>query len=318
MGEWLKGKVAVVTGAGGGLGRAVCIELASHGAKVVVNDLGGALDGSGSSTTPAQKVCDEIKKAGGDAVPNYDSVASMTGGERIVKTALDAFGRVDILVTCAGILRDRMVFNMTEKEWDDVIAVHLKGTFACAKAASIVMRQQRSGRIITFTSTSGLYGNAGQANYASAKSAIAGFTKVAALDVGRYGITVNSVAPMAATRMTMTEEYRKARALRAQRGIKREGFGAVEPQLDEMTPEEVAPVVAYLASDMAAHINGQVIFVGGPTIAWVAPPRVQKAIYKQGRWTVDELIEVVPNVLTKGIVNPAPIMAPVPAAEQKK
>ena len=311
MGDWLKDKVAVITGAGNGIGRAVAAVFAEEGAKIVVNDLGGSSKGEGASKQAADLVADEIKKRGGKAVANYDSVATMQGGERIIKTAIDAFGRIDILVTCAGILRDRMVFNMTEQEWDGVLNTHLKGTFACAKPASIVMRQQRSGRIITFTSTSGLYGNTGQANYSSAKGGIAGFTKAAALDLGRYGITVNAIAPMAGTRMTLTDEYFAAREKRAQLGVKREGFG-FDPKVEDMQPDDVAPVVAYVASDAAAYINGQVIFIGGGVCSWVAPPRAVKTIYKESPWTVDELIEWVPNTLMVGVTNPAP-----PPAEQK-
>jgi NAD(P)-dependent dehydrogenase (short-subunit alcohol dehydrogenase family) len=158
--------------------------MAAEGAKMVVNDLGGAVDGSGNSSSPADDVVDEIKAAGGDAVANYDSVSTMEGGENIVKTAIDNFGKLDIVVTPAGILRDRMVFNMTEQEWDDVIAVHLKGTFTVTKFACILFRQQRSGNIITFSSTSGLYGNSGQANYGAAKDGIAGYTRAIARDMG--------------------------------------------------------------------------------------------------------------------------------------
>ncbi len=305
MAQWLKDKVAVVTGGGNGIGRAVSLRLAAHGAKVVVNDLGGTRTGEGVSQKAADAVAEEIKKAGGMAVPSYDSVATMQGGENIINTAVKHFGAVDILVTCAGILRDRMVFNMSEQEWDGVISTHLKGTFACVKPASIIMRQKRSGRIITFTSTSGLYGNTGQANYSSAKGGIAGFTKTVALDLGRYGITVNAVAPMAGTRMTLTEEYFKAREMRERQGIKREGFG-FEAKVEEMKPEDVAPLVIWLASDKASTINGQVIFIGGGVISLVAPPRPVKTIYKPTRWTVDELIQVVPATLTAGVANPSP------------
>ncbi|HXH20838.1 MAG TPA: SDR family NAD(P)-dependent oxidoreductase, partial [Dehalococcoidia bacterium] len=215
---WLEGKVAVVTGAGRGIGRGIALLMAKEGAKVVVNDLGGNTDGTGVDQGPAMEVVEEIRKAGGTAVPNFDSVASVQGGENIIKTALDNFGRIDILVNNAGILRDRMIFNMTEEEWDAVIAVHLKGQYCTIKPASILMRQQRWGRIVNFSSTSGLIGNAGQANYGAAKAGVAGLTRVVARDLGRYGVTCNAIAPVAATRLTATVPA-AARDLRARAGI---------------------------------------------------------------------------------------------------
>ncbi|MGB1749823.1 MAG: SDR family NAD(P)-dependent oxidoreductase, partial [Dehalococcoidia bacterium] len=197
----LEGKVAVVTGAGRGIGRGIAEELAANGTKVVVNDAGLSLSGESESLSPAEEVVAAIKSAGGDAVSITESVATFEGGERIIQTALDSFGKLDIVVAAAGILRDRMIYNMTEEEWDAVYDVHLKGTFNVVRHAAPLFRQQRGGRIITFTSESGLVGFTGQANYGAAKSGIHGFTKVVAKDLGKYGVTANSIAPRAETRM---------------------------------------------------------------------------------------------------------------------
>lgn len=275
-------RVAVVTGGGRGIGRAICLLLAEEGAKVVVNDPGVAVDGTGFDTRPADEVAEEIRRRGGVAVPSYESVATMEGGEKIIRTALDHFGRIDILVCCAGILRDRMIFNMTEEEWDEVIRVHLKGHFTVMKPASVLMRQQRYGRIITFSSSSGLIGNAGQANYGAAKAAIAGLTRVAALDLGRYGVTVNCIAPSANTRMTATVPDR-ARQIREQLGLARPRF--------EMSrePEDIAPMVVYLASEEAGWINGQIFYVGGGIVARAQEERPIRHMWKPERWTVHEI-----------------------------
>jgi NAD(P)-dependent dehydrogenase (short-subunit alcohol dehydrogenase family) len=300
----LKDKVAVVTGAGRGIGRGVALTLADQGAKVVVNDFGVGVDGREPASGPAFDVVDEIKRAGGEAVANSDSVATWDGGAKIIGQAVSTFGRIDILVTCAGILRDRMIFNMSEEEWDSVIAVHLKGTFSCVRHAAPLMREQRYGRIVTFSSGSGMFGNPGQANYGSAKAAISGLTKVAARDLGKYGVTVNSICPVAATRMTMTEETLKAREIRKQQGIIREESAL--RQLENLHPEDVAPMVAFLASDFAAKVNGQFFLCAGNSISLLALPRPEKTLYKDGRWTLDELDELVPQTLAEGLVNPAP------------
>ena len=308
MVDALAEKVAIVTGAGRGIGRGVARFLAQEGARVVVNDPGANVDGTGESTSPAEEVVQEIRAQGGQAVANHGSVAEFRTGEALVQQAIDTFGKLDIVVTCHGILRDRMVFNMTEQEWDDVINVHLKGTFNVVKHACIVFRQQRSGHIITFTSESGLVGNSGQANYGAAKSGIAGFTKVVARDMGRYGVTCNAIAPRARTRMTASVPD-SAQALRAQQGI-----AGIEVALDteqEQDPDDIAPFVAYLASDLASNVNGQVFLVYGNTVSLFSQPRLQRTVRKpEGFWTVEELRDLLPKTLAKGLVNPAPPQPP--------
>ena len=213
MGQRLKGRAAVVTGAGRGIGRAIAELLGAEGAAVVVNDLGGNVDGTGAAASVADEVVAAIRARGGTAVANHDSVADFAAAERIVDTAVREFGSIDILVNNAGILRDRMLFNMSEDDWDAVVAVHLKGSFNCMRHAAVRMREQRRGRIVSMSSTSGVFGNSGQANYGAAKDGITGLTRVAARDLGKYGVTVNAVCPGATTRMTSTvpESARAAR-----------------------------------------------------------------------------------------------------------
>ena len=306
MADILKGKVGIVTGAGRGIGRGIAMLMAEEGAKVVVVDPGVNVDGSGSDQSVAEQVSSEINRGGGTAVPCTESVTSMSGGEKIVQTAVDSFGKLDIVVTCAGILRDRMIFNMTEEEWDDVIAVHLKGTFTVAKHACILFRQQRSGRIITFSSESGLVGNSGQANYGAAKSGIAGFTKVVARDMGRYGVTANSIAPRASTRMigAIPDSAAEIRA--------RGGLAPISGDDDqEMDPGDVAPFVCFLASDYAANINAQTFLVYGNRVSLMSQPRPQQAIYNpEGHWSLDKLAPLAREVLTKDLFNPAPATPP--------
>ena len=299
----LEGKVAIVTGSGRGIGRGIAILMAQEGAKVVVVDPGTELDGSGGSIAIADSVVNEIRANGGEAATCYESVATMEGGEAIVQTALDSFGKLDIVVTCAGILRDRMLFNMTEEEWDSVIQVHLKGTFTVVKHASILFRQQRSGRIITFSSESGLIGNSGQANYGAAKSGIAGFTKVVARDMGRYGVTANSIAPRANTRMT-SDIPSAASQIRAAQGV-----AAIEGEddLESANPDDVAPFTVFLASDYADHVNGQTFLVYGGIVSLMSQPRPERSIFNgEERWSLERLAPLARNYLTKGIDNPAP------------
>ncbi|MBI4596293.1 MAG: SDR family oxidoreductase [Candidatus Tectomicrobia bacterium] len=281
----LKGKVAVITGSGRGIGRGMALLFAKEGAKVVVNDLGGEVDGTGKSVSVADMVVKEIKDAGGEAVANYDTVTTVETGQKIIDTAVKTFGKLDILVNNAGILRDRMFFNMTEAEWDAVIAVHLKGHFCVTRPAAVIMRQQKSGRIINFSSTSGLLGNAGQANYGAAKAGIAGFTRVLALEMSKYNVTVNAIAPGAWTRMINTIP------------------GAAEPK--GMKPECIAPMVVYLASDEAQHINGQVFGVRGNMITVMSHPRDIAAMYTSEEiWTPQEIAEKFPQTLERWLVTP--------------
>ncbi len=302
MGERLKGKVAVVTGAGRGIGRGISLLMAEEGAQVVVNDFGGAADGTGGANAPADEVVAEIKAKGGSAVANYDSVATVEGGENIIKTAVDSFGRLDILVNNAGILRDRMVFNMTPEEWDAVIKVHLYGHFNCTKPACVLMRQQKSGRIINFSSSSGL-GNMGQANYSAAKEGIVGFTRTVARDMGKYGVTCNAIRPGAATRMTVTPELQAAWEKRAAT------TGRPVPEITEWSPEDIAPFVVWLCTDAAAGINGYDFGVRGGHIALYSQPVQTVSISKAGgeeQWTLEELDELASKVFAAALVNPAP------------
>jgi NAD(P)-dependent dehydrogenase (short-subunit alcohol dehydrogenase family) len=281
----LDGKVAVVTGAGRGIGREIALMMAGAGARVVVNDFGGREDGTGSATMPADEVVKAIEAAGGRAVPSYESVASMAGGQRIVEAALDGFGRVDIVVNNAGVLRDRMIFNMTEEEWDTVIAIHLKGTFAVTRAAAPRFKEQRWGRFVNMTSTSGLVGNVGQANYAAAKLGILGLTRVTALDMARYNVTANCISPFAWTRLIGTiptdTPQQKARVAK----------------LEKMSPRDIAPLAVYLASDDAAGVSGQIFGVRGKEIFVFSQPRPVRSIHHAEGWTPERLAEVFPGSL---------------------
>lgn len=294
MAKRLDGRVAMVTGAGRGIGRGEAIALASEGARVVVNDLGGAVDGSGASTSPADEVVAEIRSLGGDAVASYDSVVTMQGSESIVRTAVDSFGKLDILVNNAGILRDRMVFNMSEEDWESVLRVHLYGHFHTIRAASPLFREQRYGRIINTSSVAGLYATTyGQANYGAAKEGIVGLTRKVARDMGRYGVTCNCIRPTAGTRLTLSDEMRKARS-------------DAMARFESMRPEDIAPLVVWLASDAAANVNGRAFYVEAGRIGLYSEPVLEKQMVKAGGWTIDELFMFMPPTMTDELVNPDP------------
>ena len=300
----LDGKAAVVTGAGRGIGRAIAELLAAEGAAVVVNDVGSDVDGRGAGTSVADEVVAAIREKGGRAVASHESVADYAAAERIVGAAVREFGAIDVLVNNAGILRDRMLFNMSEEEWDAVIAVHLKGTFNCTRHAAVHMRQQRRGRIISISSTSGVYGNSGQANYGAAKDGIAGFTRVVSRDLGRYGITVNAVCPGALTRMSQTVPQ-GARRMRAERGLET-SFEERGFPLRNFGPENVAPWVVYLATDAARDVNGQTFLVMAGLVALLGYPVPVRTIQKDGRWTPEEIATIFPHTLGVDLANPAP------------
>jgi NAD(P)-dependent dehydrogenase (short-subunit alcohol dehydrogenase family) len=271
MAGLLEGKVAVVTGAGGGIGREEALALARAGARVVVNDLGGDRHGGGKGSELADAVVEEIQAAGGEAAASHDSVATREGADAIVWTAMSRFGQVDVLVNNAGILRDRTLLNMSEEDFDRVLAVHLRGTFLCTQAAARAMKARgQGGRIINTTSLSGLLGNFGQANYASAKAGIYGLTRVASIELARSGITANALAPVALTRMTSD--------LAMMKGVSAEQMG----------PQFVAPAVVFLASPLAAEITGQVVGVEGGRI-FLYRMETTPGAQRDHPWTPEEI-----------------------------
>ncbi len=281
----LEGKSAVVTGSGRGVGKAEVIALARAGAQVVINDV---------DPEPAQEVLKEIEGFGGKAVVNTDTVSTMEGAQRIIQTAVEIFGKIDILVNNAGIGRDRMVFNLSEEEWDDVIAVHLKGTFACTKFASALMRKQESGRIINTTSGAGLRGATGQSNYAAAKAGICGFTVSVAMELSKYNVTVNVLIPGARTRMTENISE-KAKKIREERGLYARSASTI-PE-----PEFVGPMVVFLASEGAKDINGMIIGIKGDEISLWSHHQKERYAFMPGGWTHEALTERFRTTIGTGV-----------------
>ena len=319
MGNRLENRVAVVTGSGRGIGRGVALMLAEEGASVVIADFGGNLDGTGGEESPADQVVSEIKSAGGRAAANYGDVSSFEGAGGMVQTALDEFGRLDILCHVAGILRDRMVFNMTEEEWDAVLAVHLKGAFNTVRHAVEPMLRQRYGRILLFSSGSGL-GASGQANYSAAKEGMVGFSRALARELGPYGIAVNAIYPGGATRMTAsvppsTSQLRRAAGIGSS-AARTDGDDEQREQQQESpdgTPRDPlnnAPTVAWLCSEAGGQISGQVIGASGWQASRYSMRHVTRSISRPTRWSVEELADMIPGHLTAGIQNPAPAQQP--------
>src|SRR5471030_2535981 len=273
----LQDKVVVVTGAGGGIGRDFALAMAAKGAKVVVNDVGASVSGEGKDAGPAQKVVDEIKAKGGIAVANTESVAEWEAANRIIKTAIDTFGRIDVVVNNAGILRDRFFFNMSVEEWKAVIDVHLNGSFYVARAAAPYFKSQASGRYINMTSTSGLIGNFGQANYAAAKLGIVGLSKSMALDMAKYNVTSNCISPFAWSRMigTIPAETPDQKA-------------RVE-KLKTMETAKIAPMAVYLASDASQHVTGQIFGVRANEIFLMSQSRPLRSVHRSEGWTPETI-----------------------------
>ena len=295
------GKVAIVTGAGRGIGRTHALLLASEGAAVVVNDLGGSSGGEGADATPAQQVVDEIVAAGGRAEANYDSVSSWEGAERMVQQAVDTFGALDVLVNNAGILRDKMSFNMDEAEWDSVIDVHLKGHFAPSRFAASYWRAKSketgegvNAKIVNTASESGLYGNAGQANYAAAKAGIASMSIVMARELERIGVRVNAIAPVARTRLTEQ--------------VAGDAMNPKEGEFDRFAPENISAVVGWLASDLSAGVTGQVVKVMGGQVQLLRGWRPVTEATDEKPWTITAIDEVAERLFAKSDRGVPPFM----------
>ncbi|MGH7814764.1 MAG: SDR family oxidoreductase [Candidatus Binataceae bacterium] len=294
----LEGKVAVITGAGRGIGREEALLLAKQGAKVVVNDLGGHFDGTGQSRSPAEDVVKEIRAAGGEAVANFESVTDFKAAKRIVECAVDNFGKLSIMVNNAGILRDRMIFNMSEEDWDAVVAVHLKGTFNLARHSCTYWREQHkagnqlNGRLINTASDSGLLGNAGQSNYGAAKAAVAAMAIIVDREMSRYGATANAIAPVARTRLTVDATPATAAGMQMKSG-----------DWDPFNPAHIAPLVAWLASDDAKDVHGEIFRVGMGNVWLMQGWHSVAKVSKRGMWDPAELGAKLKEELAKGVTK---------------
>jgi hypothetical protein len=289
MGDRLKGKVAVVTGAGRGIGKAEALALAGEGTKVIVNDLGISIDGTMPTVLPADEVVATINQNGGEALANYDSVATSEGAERIIKAAIDNFGKIDILVNNAGVLKAHMIFNLSDEEWDEIIKVHLYGHFYCTRAACRWFRQQKSGRIINTSSPAGL-GVPGAVHYASAKEGIIGLTRSVSIEMRKYNVTCNAIRPLAVTRLAQVIQPKPDD--RQETAANKEAFLTNgERIMGGSLPEDIAPVVVYLASDEAAHITGRTFFVRRGEVSLYSEPSPLQTLCKSGTWTVAELAD---------------------------
>ncbi|MDB5840809.1 MAG: 3-hydroxyacyl-CoA dehydrogenase [Herminiimonas sp.] len=275
----VEGKVVVVSGAGGGIGRDIALAMARYGAKVVVNDIGASLSGDGHNAGPAQQVVDEIRAFGGEAVANTDSVSEASSAENIINSAISAFGRIDCVVNNAGILRDRIFHKMSTDDWDSVLKVHLYGAYYMSKAAALHFKEQQSGSLIHMTSTSGLIGNVGQANYSAAKLGITALSKSIALDMEKFNVRSNCIAPFAWSRMIsnipVDTPEQQARV----------------DKIRQMTPAKIAPLAVYLASDAATEVNAQVFAVRNNEIFVMSQPRPQRSVHRSEGWTPESIAE---------------------------